>query len=103
MNRQPHTSKRCRDAAFAAANFALFNGTNTFTAIGKDSLGNRDTNVVTANLLATNNCIYDLNGNLRTNGNLVLDYDDENELIRVTLTNGWKNEFVYDGKGILKS
>jgi RHS repeat-associated protein len=33
-----------------------------------------------------------------TNGNQVLDYDDENELIRVTVTNSWKNEFVYDGK-----
>jgi len=27
-----------------------------------------------------------------------LDYDDENQLIRVTVTNSWKDEFTYDGK-----
>ena len=42
--------------------------------------------------------VYDLNGNLRTNGNQVLDFDDENQLIRVTVTNAWKDEFTYDGK-----
>ena len=89
---------RYADFTFAATNFTLANGTNTFTAIAKDSLGNIDTNVVVANLLATNKYLYDLNGNMRTNGNQVLDYDDENQLIRVTATNAWKEEFVYDGK-----
>ncbi len=89
---------RYADYTFAATNFTLVNGTNTFTAIAKDSLGNVSTNVATANLLATNNYAYDLNGNLRTNGVQVLDYDDENQLIRVTVTNSWKDEFVYDGK-----
>src|SRR5438552_3379288 len=27
-----------------------------------------------------------------------MDYDDENQLIRVTVTNGWKSEFTYDGR-----
>lgn len=42
--------------------------------------------------------VYDLNGNIRTNGTRVFDYDDENEMIRVTSTNAWKKEYVYDGK-----
>jgi len=89
---------RYLDFTFAATNFTLANGANTFTAVAKDSLGNIDTNVVVANLLATNKYAYDLNGNMRTNGNQILDYDDENQLIRVTATNAWKEEFVYDGK-----
>jgi hypothetical protein len=28
--------------------------------------------------------------NLRTNGTQVLDYDDENQVIGVTVTNSWK-------------
>jgi RHS repeat-associated protein len=86
------------DLTFAATNFTLVNGSNTFTAIAKDSLGDLDTNVVGATLLATNTYLCDLNGNTRTNGNQFLDYDDENELIRVTVTNSWKDEFTYDGK-----
>ena len=89
---------RYADASFAATNMALVNGTNTFTAIAKDIAGRVDTNIVTAYLPATNNYSYDQNGNLRTNGSQVLDYDDENQLIRVTVTNAWKCEFVYDGK-----
>jgi YD repeat-containing protein len=41
---------------------------------------------------------YDLNGNLLTDGKRGFDYDDENQLIRVTVTNAWKTEFTYDGK-----
>src|SRR5947208_16261906 len=41
---------------------------------------------------------YDLNGNMRTNGTRIFDYDDENQLIRVTEPNAWKSEFAYDGK-----
>jgi RHS repeat-associated protein len=85
------------DATFAATNFTLGSGSNTLTAIAKDSYGRVDTNSVTVNLPATNNYAYDLNGNMITNGNQVLDYDDENELIRVTVTNSFKKEYVYDG------
>src|SRR5207302_9936901 len=42
--------------------------------------------------------IYDLNGNLTSDGTRGFDYDDENQLIRVTVTNSWKSEFTYDGK-----
>ncbi len=53
---------------------------------------------VTVNLPATNSFTYDSNGNLTYDGNRALDYDDENELIRVSVTNNWKSEFTYDGK-----
>jgi RHS repeat-associated protein len=41
---------------------------------------------------------WDKNGNLCTNGTRVLEYDDENQLIRVTEPSSWKSEFTYDGK-----
>jgi hypothetical protein len=50
------------DATFAATNFALANGNNTFTAIAKDSYGRKDTNSITVNLPATNSYGYDFNG-----------------------------------------
>ena len=33
-----------------------------------------------------------------TNGTRFLEYDDENQLIRITEPNSWKSEFTYDGK-----
>src|SRR5437016_1539129 len=42
--------------------------------------------------------VYDSNGNLTSDGSRGFDYDDENQLIRVTVTNSWKSEFTYDGK-----
>src|SRR2546422_3900912 len=57
-----------------------------------------DTNSVTVNLPATVSCIYDLNGNLTSDGTRGFEYDDENQLIRITVTNSWKSEFTYDGR-----
>ena len=85
------------DTTFAKDGFSLADGTNTFTAIAKDSYGRVDTNSVTVNLPATNNFAYDLNGNLLSDGKRGFDYDDENELVRVTVTNQFKKEYVYDG------
>ncbi len=87
------------DYTFASTNsFTLTDGNNTFTAIASDSLGRGDTNAVTINLPATNSYSYDLNGNLLSVGTRAFDYDDENQLIRVTETNAWKSEFTYDGR-----
>jgi hypothetical protein len=55
------------DHTFASTNFTLVNGTNTFTAIAKDFLGNVATNIATNNLPVTNSYSYDLNGNVLTN------------------------------------
>jgi RHS repeat-associated protein len=92
------------DNTFASTNQTLTLGTNTFTAIAKDSYGRVDTNTVSPSLPLTDNMDFDLNGNLlqerSTIGgtNRVFAYDDENELIAVWVTNTWKSEFTYDGK-----
>jgi RHS repeat-associated protein len=86
------------DKTFVRTNVTLADGTNTFTAVATDSLGRWDTNTVTAYLPATVTFAYDLNGNLRTNGTRLFDYDDENQLVRVTEPGAWLSEFVYDGK-----
>src|SRR5207247_10748457 len=86
------------DNMFARTNVTLLNGNNTFTAVAQDSYGRQDTNAVTLNLPSTVSYIYDLNGNLTSDGTRGFDYDDENQLIRVTVTNTWKSEFIYDGR-----
>ena len=86
------------DATFAKDGFSLTDGTNTFVAVASDVLSRRDTNTVTVNLPTTNSFTYDLNGNLISDGKRGFDYDDENQLIRLTVTNGWKSEFTYDSR-----
>jgi RHS repeat-associated protein len=86
------------DHTFASTNQSLANGTNTFTAIAKDFLGNVATNIVGVNLPVTNTYSYDLNGNVLTNGTKIFAYDDENELKSVLVTSNWQSQFVYDGK-----
>jgi len=89
---------RYADNTFASTNHSLSNGTNTFTAIAKDSLGRTDTDATSLNLPITTTFIYDQNGNLVYDGSKGFAYDDENQLIRITATNAWKSEFTYDGK-----
>jgi len=86
------------DYTFASTNQSLVDGNNTFTAIGKDSSGRKDTNSITITLPATNIFNYDFNGNLTSDGKRGFDYDDENQLIRIIVTNSWKSEFAYDGR-----
>ncbi len=86
------------DRTFIKDGLALADGNNTFSAVAKDSYGRQDTGSVTINLPVTANYAYDLNGNLTSDGTRGFDYDDENQLIRVTVTNKWKSEFTYDGK-----
>jgi RHS repeat-associated protein len=81
----------------AHANVTLLDGNNTFTAVAEDALGRKDTNSVTAHLPASPAYTYDARGNLVSDGRRGFDYDDENQLVRVTMTNGWKSEFAYDG------
>jgi YD repeat-containing protein len=40
---------------------------------------------------------YDANGNLLSDGLRTFAYDDENQLISVTVSNAWRSEFTYDG------
>src|SRR6266487_5211176 len=94
----PVAATRYADATFARTNVTLLNGNNSFTAVAQDSNGRGDTNTVTANLPTAVTFLYDLNGNMRTNGSLVLAYDDENQLIAITNAGAWASTFAYDGK-----
>ena len=87
-----------QDNTFAAQYVGLNPGSNTLTAIAQDSYGRVDTNAVTVNFSETNSFTYDLNGNPTSDGKRAFDYDDENRLIRLTVTNGWKSEFTYDSR-----
>jgi YD repeat-containing protein len=92
------TASRYGDKTFAKDGFSLPDGTNTFTAVAQDSAGRGDTNISSVYLPATASFVYDSNGNLTSDGRRAFDYDDENQLIRITVTNSWKAEFTYDGK-----
>jgi RHS repeat-associated protein len=85
------------DGAFAKAGFAVTNGDNSYTAIAKDNFGRIDTNTIISTLQTYVNCLYDLNGNMVTNGTRIFDFDDENQLVRITEPGSWKSEFSYDG------
>ena len=87
------------DGTFAKDGFVPVDGTNTFAAAAADALGRQDTNTVSVSLPALVNCQYDLNGNLTSDGRRGFEYDDANQLTRVTVTNLWKSEFVYDSVG----
>jgi len=86
------------DYTFASTNHSLVNGTNTFTAIGKDNYGRIDTNIITAYLPESPTYAYDANGNLTYDGVKAFTYDDENQLTQLTASNAWKSEFTYDGQ-----
>ncbi len=86
------------DYTFVRSGYQLPDGTNTFVAVAKDALGRVDTNSSVVFTPTSANYFYDANGNLTYDGIKSLEYDDENQLIRVTATNAWKSEFVYDGK-----
>ena len=91
------TATRYADKTWAKDGFTITNGDNTFTAIAQNNLGVTATNQITVNLPATTLFVYDLNGNLRTNGAQVLEYDDEDQLVTDYVAAAWKSEFVYDG------
>ena len=86
------------DLTFAAAGVAINDGLNTFTAV-VTTASSPMTNSMTMMLPASANLTYDLNGNLTSDGQKGYGYDCANELASETVTNGWRNEFVYDGLG----
>ena len=89
---------RYTDKTWAKDGFPIVDNTTNFTAIAKNSIDLADTNMVTVDLRATNMFVYDANGNLRTNGAEVLEYDDDSRLVTNYVASVWKCEFVYDGK-----
>jgi RHS repeat-associated protein len=93
------TANRYADNTFAKDGFSAIPGANTFTAVAKDALNRASTNSVTANVASSAGYSYDLDGNLLSDGQLGYVYDDADQLVRVTATNAWKSEIVYDGLG----
>ncbi|MGA9779657.1 MAG: bifunctional DNA primase/polymerase, partial [Verrucomicrobiia bacterium] len=89
---------RYADNAFASTNQPWTNGNNSYTAVGQDSYGRVSSNSVTVSLQATNTYSYDTNGNLTSDGTRNFAYDDENQLIGVSVADVYSNSFVYDGK-----
>lgn len=89
------------DGTFATTNgLTLNNGNNLFVTAGSNSAGALVVSTKTAvNLPVNVYCSYDANGNLVSDGLKGFEYDDANQLVRVTVTNGWKSEFSYDGLG----
>ena len=73
-------------------------GIQTISATAHDTYGRAATASVTCVLPGTNTFQYDLNGNLTNAAGRSLEYDDENQLTRITQTNAWQSEFTYDGR-----
>jgi RHS repeat-associated protein len=93
------------DSTFASTNQTVTNAAwNTYTATAQDSYGRISSNSVNLFIPSTAHYSYDLNGNLVSEQspaggtNRIFNYDDENQLISVCVTNVWRNDFVYDGK-----
>ena len=69
------------DTTFAATNFTLANGNNTFTAIARDGLGRDNTNSLTVSLPATNSYAYDADGNQTSDSLWVNTWNAENRRV----------------------
>jgi RHS repeat-associated protein len=89
------------DQTFATTNgLPLNDGNNLFVTAGSNSAGALVVSTKMATKLpVTVSPVYDLNGNLVSDGLKGFEYDDANQLVRVTVTNQWKSEFSYDGLG----
>jgi len=94
-----YTAALYGDGSFAKEGFTLSAGPDTFTAVARDSLGRVETNVVSVTLPASVAYAYDGNGNLVSDGRRGFEWDAENQLVRVTVTNSWRSQFLYDGFG----
>jgi RHS repeat-associated protein len=90
------------DKTFARSGITVLNGNNTFVAVAQDAYGRSDTNSVTVNLPSTPSYTYDSNGNLTSDGLRSFTYDDENQLITVSVSGSWYSSFTYDGRNRLR-
>jgi RHS repeat-associated protein len=93
-----YAANLCSDGSFAARGLSFANGSNTFTATAKDSLGRTAANTLSVTLSTNASFTYDGNGNLTGDGRRVFVYDDENQLTSVTVSNVFQSIFVYDGR-----
>jgi RHS repeat-associated protein len=87
------------DKTFATtAGLPLNNGANTFTTVVQYA-STILTNIATTQLPAPVVYLNDSNGNLTNDGLRSFSYDDENELLGVTIPGQTQSLFIYDGMG----
>jgi NitT/TauT family transport system ATP-binding protein len=84
---------------WARTGATLSDGNNSYTATASDDDGRTSASAITVNLPASPSFLYDNNGNMRTNGVKVCEYDEEDQLTAVTVSNAWRSEFQYDAFG----
>jgi len=88
------------DDTFATTNgLTLTNGNNQLRFKATDAYSQSVTVTQVFNLPSSVSYTYDLNGNLISDGSRGYDFDDADQLVRITATNQWKSEFVYDAFG----
>ena len=85
------------DNVYVATNIALVDGTNTFTAIAREAVGRKTTNTLKAYFPSTVGLTNDANGNLLTDGKRHLEYDSQDRLTRVVVSNAFRLDYIYDG------
>ncbi len=83
------------DATFAAGGLSL---TTAYTATAHDAYGRVSASTVNVNISNNVTFQYDGNGNLTNDGLRNFVYDDENELIQVSVPTQWMSQFSYDAK-----
>ena len=87
------------DKTFATtAGLSLANGANTFTTLVQYA-SQTFTNITTSQLPTAVVFLYDANGNMTNDGLRSLSYDDESQLVDVTIASQSKSDFFYDGLG----
>jgi RHS repeat-associated protein len=87
------------DNTFAtSAGLSLANGANTFTTVVQYASATL-TNTTTSQLPTPVAFLYDANGNLTNDGLRSLTFDDENQLVEVSIAGQAKSDFYYDGLG----
>ncbi len=85
------------DGSWTRAGATLANGSNYYSATATDSRSRTASDASSFYLPSTNAFLYDANGNLLSDGQRYFAYDDENQLVSVTVSNAWRSEFAYDG------
>ena len=87
------------DGTFATTEgLTLRDGNNMFVTTGSNASGALVLSTISSNRLpVTVSFGYDLNGNLTSDGQRALEYDDANQLTAVTVPGLYRTEFVYDG------
>lgn len=88
------SATRYSDDSFAVRGLGI---SGSYTASAQGAAGNTATDSISGNFPASISLIYDSNGNLTSDGSSAFYYDDENQLIQVTVSGAGRVEYSYDG------